>query len=65
MNLVAEAQDQKPKVQRLLDRFAHWYTPLAMALAALSYVFTRACVRQLDSGSVDIVVYERGLDDAA
>ena len=28
--LVVEAQEQKPRVQRLLDRFARWYTPSVM-----------------------------------
>ncbi len=39
--LVAEAQDQKPKVQRMLDRFAAWYTPLIISLSVALYVFTR------------------------
>lgn len=39
--LVAEAQDQKPKVQRMLDRFAAWYTPLIMGLSVALYLFTR------------------------
>ncbi|HLN65231.1 MAG TPA: heavy metal translocating P-type ATPase, partial [Symbiobacteriaceae bacterium] len=39
--LVAEAQEQKPRVQRLLDRFARWYTPLVIAVAVLLFVFTR------------------------
>src|SRR5690606_6771332 len=39
--LVVEAQEQKPKVQRLLDRFARWYTPAVMAAAALLGLLTR------------------------
>ena len=39
--LVAEAQDQKPKVQRMLDRFAAWYTPLIISLSVALYFFTR------------------------
>lgn len=39
--LVAEAQEQKPKVQKLLDRFARWYTPLVIALAVVLYAVTR------------------------
>ncbi|MGI6667873.1 MAG: heavy metal translocating P-type ATPase [Bacillota bacterium] len=39
--LVAEAQDQKPKVQRMLDRFAAWYTPLIISLSVALYLLTR------------------------
>lgn len=39
--LVTEAQDQKPKVQRMLDRFAAWYTPLIISLSVALYFFTR------------------------
>lgn len=39
--LVAEAQEQKPKVQRFLDRFAQWYTPSVIVAAVLLLVFTR------------------------
>ncbi|HYF93689.1 MAG TPA: cation-translocating P-type ATPase [Symbiobacteriaceae bacterium] len=39
--LVAEAQEQKPKVQRFLDRFARWYTPAIIATSVLLYIFTR------------------------
>ncbi|BDG62189.1 heavy metal translocating P-type ATPase [Caldinitratiruptor microaerophilus] len=39
--LVAEAQEQKPKVQRFLDRFARWYTPAVLAAAGVLYLLTR------------------------
>ncbi|MDF2626226.1 MAG: cadmium-translocating P-type ATPase [Symbiobacteriaceae bacterium] len=39
--LVAEAQEQKPKVQRFLDRFAQWYTPTVIATAVALFLFTR------------------------
>lgn len=39
--LVAEAQEQRPQVQRLLDRFARWYTPAIMAAAAVLFFWTR------------------------
>jgi Zn2+/Cd2+-exporting ATPase len=39
--LVAEAQEQKPKVQRFLDRFAQWYTPAVIITAVALFIFTR------------------------
>lgn len=39
--LVAEAQEQRPKVQRALDRFALWYTPLIISLAGVLFAITR------------------------
>jgi Cd2+/Zn2+-exporting ATPase len=39
--LVAEAQEQKPKVQRLLDKFARWYTPAVIATAGFLGFVTR------------------------
>ncbi len=39
--LVAEAQEQKPKVQRTLDAFAQWYTPAVIVAAALVYLWSR------------------------
>ncbi|MGE5674923.1 MAG: heavy metal translocating P-type ATPase [Mycobacterium leprae] len=39
--LVAEAQEQRPKVQQFLDRFARWYTPGILAAAVLIYAVTR------------------------
>jgi len=38
--LVAEAQDQKPKVQRMLDAFARWYTPSVIVAAIVMLVVT-------------------------
>ncbi|HHW14799.1 MAG TPA: HAD-IC family P-type ATPase, partial [Firmicutes bacterium] len=39
--LVAEAQEQKPRVQRVLDRFARWYTPAVIAAAGILYLVTQ------------------------
>jgi Cd2+/Zn2+-exporting ATPase len=39
--LVAEAQEQKPRVQRFLDRFARWYTPAVIATAVALGLWTR------------------------
>jgi len=39
--LVAEAQEQKPRVQKFVDRFARWYTPSVIGVAALVALFTR------------------------
>ena len=35
IQLVEEAQERRAPVQRIVDRFARWYTPLVVALAAL------------------------------
>ncbi len=39
--LVAEAGEQKPKVQRTLDRFAQWYTPSVISASVLVYLISR------------------------
>ncbi len=39
--LVADAQEQKPRVQKFVDRFARWYTPAVIVTAALIALFTR------------------------
>jgi len=39
--LVAEAGEQKPKVQRTLDRFAQWYTPSVIGASVLVYLISR------------------------
>jgi len=39
--LVAEAQEHKPKVQQLLDRFAQWYTPAVIITAVILFAVTR------------------------
>src|SRR5690606_28139026 len=40
LHLEAEAEGQKPRVQRFLDRFAQRYTPAIMAAAAGMYLMT-------------------------
>lgn len=39
--LVAEAQEQKPKVQRTLDAFAQWYTPAVIVAALVLFLWTK------------------------
>ncbi len=39
--LVAEAGEQKPKVQRTLDRFAQWYTPSVIGASVVVYLISR------------------------
>ncbi|MFZ5825039.1 MAG: heavy metal translocating P-type ATPase [Bacillota bacterium] len=38
--LVAEAQEQRPKVQKMLERFARWYTPAVIAAAVVLTLIT-------------------------
>jgi Cd2+/Zn2+-exporting ATPase len=38
--MVAEAQEQKAPIERLLDRYAKLYTPIALVLAALLWIIT-------------------------
>lgn len=39
--LVEEAQDAKSPAERFIDRFAKWYTPAVVVLAALVYLITK------------------------
>jgi len=41
IRLVARAQNDKPKVQRFLDRFAQWYTPAVMLTAVAILLWSR------------------------
>ncbi|MEL7626458.1 MAG: heavy metal translocating P-type ATPase [Anaerolineaceae bacterium] len=41
IELVEEAQDSKSAAERFIDRFARWYTPAVLALAAIVWVFSR------------------------
>ncbi len=41
IELVEEAQDAKSPVERFIDRFAKYYTPAVIAVAALVLLFTR------------------------
>lgn len=40
IRLVAQAQSDKPRVQRFLDRFAQWYTPAVMAAAVVLFIWS-------------------------
>lgn len=41
IELVEEAQDAKSPVERFIDRFARYYTPAVVVMAALTFLFTR------------------------
>jgi heavy metal translocating P-type ATPase len=40
VELVRHAQDRKPRIQRLADRYAVWFTPLTVAIALLGVAVT-------------------------
>ena len=40
VKLVKQAQDEKPPIQRLADRYAVWFTPIALALSGLAFLIT-------------------------
>lgn len=41
IRLVAQAQNDKPRVQRFLDRFAQWYTPTVMLAAVGIFLWSK------------------------
>ena len=40
IKLVSEAEQHRPEAVRLIDRYATWFTPTILALAAMAWVFT-------------------------
>src|SRR5690606_37519111 len=40
-DLVLQAEQTKSSVMRLVDRYAHWYTPVVLMLALIVLVFTK------------------------
>jgi heavy metal translocating P-type ATPase len=40
VELVRSAQERKPQIQRLADRYATWFTPLTLVVAAVGWWFT-------------------------
>ena len=42
VELVREAQTERPPIQRLADRYAVWFTPVTLAVAGLSFVLTKS-----------------------
>ncbi|MCI4347047.1 MAG: heavy metal translocating P-type ATPase [Thermoplasmata archaeon] len=47
VELVRNAQTKKPAIQRLADRYATWFTPLTVAIAALAAVLDHSAVTAL------------------
>lgn len=41
VQLVRKAQEERPPLQRLADRYAVWFTPVTLAMCALGWVVTR------------------------
>ncbi len=41
VGLVREAQEEKPPIQRLADKYAVWFTPVTLAMAGLGWVITQ------------------------
>jgi heavy metal translocating P-type ATPase len=41
VELVRKAQEEKPPIQRLADRYAVWFTPITLVMATLGWVITR------------------------
>ena len=40
VKLVKQAQDEKPPIQRLADRYAVWFTPIALAISGIAFLIT-------------------------
>ncbi|MES9994517.1 heavy metal translocating P-type ATPase [Desulfovibrio aminophilus] len=40
IRLVTEAEAQKPRAARVVDRYARWFTPVVLACAALAWAFS-------------------------
>ncbi len=41
IGIVRKAQMEKPRIQRLADRYATWFTPLTLAIAVIGWMITR------------------------
>ena len=41
MRVMEETQQQRPRLRRLGDKLGAWYTPIAVGLAVLAWIFTR------------------------
>jgi Zn2+/Cd2+-exporting ATPase len=47
IRLVRQAQSSKARIQRVSDRYAKWFTPVILGLAAIVYVITGQVVRSV------------------
>ncbi|HML67388.1 MAG TPA: cation-translocating P-type ATPase [Clostridia bacterium] len=45
IDMVAEAENKKAPMQRIVDKWATWLVPIALAIAVIAYVITKDVVR--------------------
>jgi len=46
-DLILQAEQTRTPISRMIDRYAHWYTPVILMIAAVVYVFTGELERSI------------------